>query len=124
MMSRFFFFFQAEDGIGFLTVTGFQTWALPISVPGHAALHGRGRHGPARLSHLSVIHRAAVARQPDPDQAGPLPGAVVPRDRGSARAARAGGANHRRRPGPPPARAAPPGGAQLEPRDRPDAGPR
>src|SRR2546427_3890158 len=26
----FFFFFQAEDGIRFLTVTGFQTCALPI----------------------------------------------------------------------------------------------
>src|SRR2546430_16216324 len=26
-----FFFFQAEDGIGDLTVTGFQTCALPIS---------------------------------------------------------------------------------------------
>src|SRR5207248_7030644 len=27
----FFFFFQAEDGIGDRTVTGFQTCALPIS---------------------------------------------------------------------------------------------
>src|SRR2546430_17169143 len=27
----FFFFFQAEDGIRFLTVTGVQTCALPIS---------------------------------------------------------------------------------------------
>src|SRR5256886_3927608 len=29
--SRFFFFFQAEDGIRDLTVTGVQTCALPIS---------------------------------------------------------------------------------------------
>src|SRR2546427_11382456 len=29
---RFFFFFQAEDGIRDLTVTGVQTCALPISV--------------------------------------------------------------------------------------------
>src|SRR5688572_33355166 len=29
-MSRFFFFFQAEDGIRDLTVTGVQTCALPI----------------------------------------------------------------------------------------------
>src|SRR2546430_9008673 len=30
--SSFFFFFQAEDGIRFLPVTGVQTCALPISV--------------------------------------------------------------------------------------------
>src|SRR2546427_8627742 len=29
-----FFFFQAEDGIRDLTVTGVQTCALPISMPG------------------------------------------------------------------------------------------
>src|SRR2546430_6531390 len=32
----FFFFFQAEDGIRDLTVTGVQTCALPISDPGRA----------------------------------------------------------------------------------------
>src|SRR2546430_3352317 len=31
--SFFFFFFQAEDGIRDLTVTGVQTCALPISAP-------------------------------------------------------------------------------------------
>src|SRR2546430_14515489 len=31
-MDSFFFFFQAEDGIRDLTVTGVQTCALPISV--------------------------------------------------------------------------------------------
>src|SRR5688572_31098518 len=35
----FFFFFQAEDGIRDLTVTGVQTCALPIS---HAASRHRG----------------------------------------------------------------------------------
>src|SRR2546430_13396302 len=30
MLSQFFFFFQAEDGIRDLTVTGVQTCALPI----------------------------------------------------------------------------------------------
>src|SRR2546430_8816318 len=30
---HFFFFFQAEDGIRDLTVTGVQTCALPISAP-------------------------------------------------------------------------------------------
>src|SRR2546428_9985638 len=49
---RFFFFFQAEDGIRDLIVTGVQTCALPISVEAMAlsfaqrdlvvATHGRG----------------------------------------------------------------------------------
>src|SRR2546427_4908756 len=33
-LSCFFFFFQAEDGIRDLTVTGVQTCALPISADG------------------------------------------------------------------------------------------
>src|SRR2546427_11994229 len=36
MSSVRFFFFQAEDGIRDLTVTGVQTCALPISCAGHA----------------------------------------------------------------------------------------
>src|SRR2546430_7738667 len=31
-LDTFFFFFQAEDGIRYLTVTGVQTCALPISL--------------------------------------------------------------------------------------------
>src|SRR2546430_11887976 len=34
----FFFFFQAEDGIRDLTVTGVQTCALPILIAGHMDL--------------------------------------------------------------------------------------
>src|SRR2546427_12684700 len=41
MRPSFLFFFQAEDGIRDLTVTGVQTCALPISLPVWAA-HGRG----------------------------------------------------------------------------------
>src|SRR2546430_4203778 len=37
----FFFFFQAEDGIRDLTVTGVQTCALPISVSEFIMLQGR-----------------------------------------------------------------------------------
>src|SRR5256886_8911295 len=37
----FFFFFQAEDGIRDLTVTGVQTCALPIS-PDRGTVHVRG----------------------------------------------------------------------------------
>src|SRR5205085_12577587 len=33
----FFFFFQAEDGIRYLTVTGVQTCALPISPAGRSS---------------------------------------------------------------------------------------
>src|SRR5256886_12121956 len=42
------FFFQAEDGIRDLTVTGVQTCALPISVPAGAgaAPQARGPRGP------------------------------------------------------------------------------
>src|SRR2546430_8599658 len=36
----FFFFFQAEDGIRDLTVTGVQTCALPIWILDHVGWHG------------------------------------------------------------------------------------
>src|SRR5205085_6569810 len=42
----FFFFFQAEDGIRDLTVTGVQTCALPISFPSGSARRP-GRSGSA-----------------------------------------------------------------------------
>src|SRR2546430_10582831 len=38
--SRVFFFFQAEDGIRDLTVTGVQTCALPILIDSLLKLHG------------------------------------------------------------------------------------
>src|SRR5256886_8285989 len=48
----FFFFFQAEDGIRDLTVTGVQTCALPIShrrgLPGHDPALGEPRESPGR----------------------------------------------------------------------------
>src|SRR2546430_5959114 len=42
----FFFFFQAEDGIRDLTVTGVQTCALPISVVGLVRRPAGGRGDP------------------------------------------------------------------------------
>src|SRR6266853_6369709 len=39
------FFFQAEDGIRDLTVTGVQTCALPISLQLRVAFRGKGSHG-------------------------------------------------------------------------------
>src|SRR5256886_3337454 len=55
-----FFFFQAEDGIRDLTVTGVQTCALPISASGRAAqeLAGRGRR-PGLRPRLSLRVRDA-----------------------------------------------------------------
>src|SRR5256886_8020318 len=44
-----FFFFQAEDGIRDLTVTGVQTCALPIS-PQSVMHGGRAEHSPQVLS--------------------------------------------------------------------------
>src|SRR6266853_2927360 len=38
MLLSFFFFFQAEDGIRDLTVTGVQTCALPISIKNQITL--------------------------------------------------------------------------------------
>src|SRR5688572_31294087 len=48
-LSFLFFFFQAEDGIRDLTVTGVQTCALPISPPAAAPRHppSAGARGPA-----------------------------------------------------------------------------
>src|SRR2546430_2165977 len=55
--SDFFFFFQAEDGIRDLTVTGVQTCALPISGPGW-----RGPGTPAR----TASRCSAARRTPRP----------------------------------------------------------
>src|SRR2546430_9927414 len=45
-----FFFFQAEDGIRDLTVTGVQTCALPISPGGHRTARGASTRGSSRGS--------------------------------------------------------------------------
>src|SRR6516165_2273639 len=56
--SQYFFFFQVEDGIRDLTVTGVQTCALPIS-PGELwALRYPGQHA------LHIIERPAGASTP------------------------------------------------------------
>src|SRR5688572_32475518 len=55
----FFFFFQAEDGIRDLTVTGVQTCALPISgSASKARLNGRG----ARHSHKGRAEQRGTAQ--------------------------------------------------------------
>src|SRR5256886_13365613 len=68
----FFFFFQAEDGIRDLTVTGVQTCALPISHRTLAARRGRAAiprvppRGARRLADLErePVLQAAPAERP------------------------------------------------------------
>src|SRR2546430_15544222 len=55
----FFFFFQAEDGIRDLTVTGVQTCALPISV---ASLTVLDRHNELR-AHIHAALNVGATRQ-------------------------------------------------------------
>src|SRR2546427_3764574 len=66
MYAFFFFFFQAEDGIRDLTVTGVQTCALPISHGPHrsAALRGRSRQGPGAGACPERVALFPSARQP------------------------------------------------------------
>src|SRR5690349_23303227 len=58
----FFFFFQAEDGIRDLYVTGVQTCALPIS----AAAAARPPAAPASAPAARQLEPAAAATSPAP----------------------------------------------------------
>src|SRR2546430_4447984 len=58
-----FFFFQAEDGIRYLTVTGVQTCALPIS----DVISESGRLGVARVVRLSLVLARDLLAAPLPD---------------------------------------------------------
>src|SRR5256886_14822619 len=49
----FFFFFQAEDGIRDLTVTGVQTCALPISYNRRVMI--QGYHGTGKSTHVEQV---------------------------------------------------------------------
>src|SRR2546430_6268887 len=69
-----FFFFQAEDGIRDLTVTGVQTCALPISHGGSARRNRGGRHG-ARSTGGDLLSRLVGGAAAAPD-------GLPPRDRG------------------------------------------
>src|SRR6266478_7263852 len=55
MFCFFFFFFQAEDGIRYLTVTGVQTCALPIFIA--RAIH---EFSPRRNRNLVKVNCAAM----------------------------------------------------------------
>src|SRR2546430_15216721 len=95
---HFFFFFQAEDGIRDLTVTGVQTCALPICEAGRIATvtgHSKYINGPAGLAHLhrlralvdGVLVGIGTAVADDPQLtvrrvAGPSPARIVLDPRG------------------------------------------
>src|SRR5256886_7523452 len=59
-----FFFFQAEDGIRDLTVTGVQTCALPISrcTGRHGAAIPRERHQRLQRASGAILGRALVKK--------------------------------------------------------------
>src|SRR2546430_10117003 len=61
------FFFQAEDGIRDLTVTGVQTCALPISARRFWLFHHAGFHraAPASADHRSPFRAAGGLASPD-----------------------------------------------------------
>src|SRR2546430_6761612 len=64
-----FFFFQAEDGIRDLTVTGVQTCALPICPRGQPVLllvwggHVRRRRAAQHHEHGGAVSASAAARR-------------------------------------------------------------
>src|SRR2546430_6858365 len=82
-LSFFFFFFQAEDGIRDLTVTGVQTCALPISID--TQWHRRSGTSPtcadACPSELTTIEQRETAAAVDRSAASayPLPESDVDR---------------------------------------------
>src|SRR2546427_196508 len=72
-----FFFFQAEDGIRDLTVTGVQTCALPISVHVSEATRRSTSMAPEVLERLARIQKAHDAL-PRPPQVGRTIGLASP----------------------------------------------
>src|SRR2546430_4238017 len=72
IFSVFFFFFQAEDGIRDLTVTGVQTCALPIlrAAPGSGWPQGRAREARQRPGRWGPV---AMGKRPPPGRRGPPP---------------------------------------------------
>src|SRR6266567_4806293 len=84
MVSVFFFFFQAEDGIRDLTVTGVQTCALPI-LPARGAQRAEAQEG----RDASAAGTGGEPRHPEgtgrPPPAGAGPHRVRRRDRESVR---------------------------------------
>src|SRR2546430_4492125 len=68
MIALFFFFFQAEDGIRDLTVTGVQTCALPISADQMRLDQGEGtrsaHHRASRQLGRVLRHAGIISPRP------------------------------------------------------------
>src|SRR5256886_7454790 len=60
VLDMFFFFFQAEDGIRDLTVTGVQTCALPISLVFFVMRAGQGDPALSALGDLATPEAIAA----------------------------------------------------------------
>src|SRR5256886_5420456 len=75
----FFFFFQAEDGIRDLTVTGVQTCALPISdaQSGRTGTGARVLRDPAGRPRRSSLAEPAGVGRPVDDRRRPAAGDLV-----------------------------------------------
>src|SRR5256886_8551374 len=84
-----FFFFQAEDGIRDLTVTGVQTCALPISARDQADLRAVGADN-AFFAAIDECLRARAAARPG-GRGGPLAGAAAAPKRRAGPAGTGGG---------------------------------
>src|SRR2546428_13369982 len=98
-MRIIFFFFQAEDGIRDLIVTGVQTCALPISAPPDRAV-ARGGQPPA------TARSGGAVRRRDGGAVGARDSRLTPRG-GAARRSRGPAATATLRRGIPPSGAAP-----------------
>src|SRR6266853_4810843 len=61
MDTKFFFFFQAEDGIRDLTVTGVQTCALPISMFSEISARAQENFSGARVIRAYVQEEPEIA---------------------------------------------------------------
>src|SRR6266567_4411581 len=77
MIFVFFFFFQAEDGIRDLTVTGVQTCALPISRAGPPRLRSGSTPASAFAACRGSCRPARPARAPAPEPGPPARGACA-----------------------------------------------
>src|SRR2546430_11302730 len=61
---RFFFFFQAEDGIRYLTVTGVQTCALPILLDAARQCLAEAGLGEQAMARITACLALAGATEP------------------------------------------------------------
>src|SRR5947209_9975435 len=79
-LSFWVFFFQAEDGIRDIGVTGVQTCALPIFEARHGSIQSAPQCGRKRAAVRSRAPRDVRARRLGPDWAGKMAIALMARN--------------------------------------------